>query len=38
MGNLNSAPEDELNPDVPAPGEELFDEASDNRTEDGTTD
>jgi hypothetical protein len=34
VGDLDGPAEDELDPDVPAPGEELFDEASDDGTED----
>jgi hypothetical protein len=30
MEYLDSAAKDKLDPDVPAPGEELFDEATDN--------
>jgi hypothetical protein len=34
MEQLDGATEDELDPDVPAPGKELFDEASNNGSED----
>jgi hypothetical protein len=34
MRNLHSAAEDELYPDIPAPCEELLDEASDDWAED----
>lgn len=37
MSNLDSTTEDELDPDVPAPCKELFDEATDDGPEDGST-
>ena len=37
MSGLNSDAEDELNPDAPAPVEELLTEATNDRAEDGTS-
>lgn len=38
MENLDGTSEDQLDPDVPSPGEELFDETTDDWAENGTTD